>query len=804
MAPRKQLGHRTWSYLNPQYDSYTNPVTPHTEPYIVSGSNVLTSRRGYVERMPGSSVYEATATQLTLSATVESGIRTYIYRQISSGYTFIILGILSAVTAKVYKLLVGVDAAFVELLSVNSSFNFDFVTANDTLYMASGGNVWQYKGVGTTTYAWGINISNTASTTGPNNPSAATSNAAASTMPWVNPTNIFSSNNVYATQDLSLGVPPDYVDTLYATGFSFAIAETQTVVGILVEVELVTSGGAGATFNQVVLLKGGSGGSSNLAASTAVPTSEQYVSFGSSSNLWGATWTPAEINGSGFGVAIQLTPAGYAGTISIDHMRITVYTTGAAAPTTATSGTGITASIGWKYVYTYKNSTTGHISSPSPVSTSTGAVSNKTVTVTGARSTTTGIDKVRVYRSTDGGDGPYYFIYELANPGSGTWSQADTTADTSLDTSYGNQAPPVDNNDPPSAMNGLKNYASRIWGFLGNTLYYSGWEEINTGMEEESFPSGVTGNFWNAPQEITNLAVVPDKLLVFCRSKIFQVTGDNRNTFSFTPLFENMGCCVRYNKGVAEDGERVFWLNYDNRLWVTDGNSKELVSESVTDEFISIATTDFAICVHRYGEYNWLLVGDNNGGTTGANGARLYVLDLNTGKWMPPWTRSTTHAVSAELAAGQFTLLYGSYDGANASQNIIRQVDIPPRTRTYQDTSTPYTANAVFALTDIAPPGLVFESEYVGYERDDSGTPTAPVVRIKADEANSAVTWASESAGTQVNPTLRDAGSTLVEKWAYFKKKCRRILVRFEWTNENKNFKLISLDLTGRIIGGDD
>ena len=43
-----------------------------------------------------------------------------------------------------------------------------------------------------------------------------------------------------------------------------------------------------------------------------------------------------------------------------------------------------------------------------------------------------------------------------------------------------------------------------------------------------------------------------------------------------------------------------------------------------------------------------------------------------------------------------------------------------------------------------------------------------------------------------------------VEKWAYFKQNCRRILVRFEWTNENKNFKLISMDVNGRIIGGED
>ena len=804
MAPRKQLVHKQWSYLNPQYDSYTNPVTPHEQPYIVAGSNVLTSRRGVVERMPGSSVYETTATQLAPDGTGATQVKTYIYKKFN-GNTFIIVGVLSAVTAKVYKLLVGGDTAFVQLLSVNSAFNWDFVTANDTLYMASGGNVYQYQGSGTTTYLWGISATATSSTYGPSSPTSTTSSGSLSPV-WTNVNNVQASDSVYATTTFTGGTTGQVSSEIVATTFGFASAGTISEVTVEIKGKVTGPGTGYIVYIAYLYQNGAIIGISN---SAVVPSAEAYVTLGGVLSLWNVSLTPAEINAAGFGCYVycyspRVGQTWLDGVVSADHIRMTVKSTGSTAPTTSVAGTGITAGTGWKYVYAFKNSATGHISSPSPVSLTTGAVSNKTVTVTGARSTQTSVDKVRLYRTTDGGDEIYYFIYEFANPGAGNWTQADTTADLSLDTSYGNQAPPSLNNDPPSAMIGLKSFASRIWGFYGNTLYYSGWEEINTGMEEESFPSGVTGTFWTAPQEITNLAVLPDKLLIFCRGKVFQVTGDSRSTFSFLPLFENMGCSVLYNRGVIEDGERVFWLNNDNRLWVTNGDSKELVSESVTDDFINIDVSDFSMTVHRYGEYNWLVVADNNGSTTGAAGAFWYVLDLSTGKWMPPWSRSATHMVSAELSNGQFTLLYSSYDGATSTKNIIRQVDIPPRTRTYQDTSTPYTANAVFALTDIAPPGFVFEAEHVGYERDDSGSATAPVVRIKADEANSAVTWASQTAGTQVAPTLRTAGSTLVEKWAYFKQNCRRILVRFEWTNENKNFKLISLDLTGRIIGGDD
>lgn len=43
----------------------------------------------------------------------------------------------------------------------------------------------------------------------------------------------------------------------------------------------------------------------NLAASNAVGTTEAVTSFGGASNLLGTTWTPAEINASGFGVIFR-------------------------------------------------------------------------------------------------------------------------------------------------------------------------------------------------------------------------------------------------------------------------------------------------------------------------------------------------------------------------------------------------------------------------------------------------------------------------------------------------------------------
>lgn len=71
----------------------------------------------------------------------------------------------------------------------------------------------------------------------------------------------------------------------------------------------------------VTLLKPDLELSDNRATATLWPASDTYVSYGGPADLWGRTWTPEEINDSNFGVAIS---AQFAGTASVDHIRITV------------------------------------------------------------------------------------------------------------------------------------------------------------------------------------------------------------------------------------------------------------------------------------------------------------------------------------------------------------------------------------------------------------------------------------------------------------------------------------------------
>jgi hypothetical protein len=79
---------------------------------------------------------------------------------------------------------------------------------------------------------------------------------------------------------------------------------------------------------RVRIVKGGTIGSTDKASGSAWPGSDAYETYGSSSDLWGETWTDSDINDSGFGMAIAASGTCEA---RIDHIEITVHYTEAPA-----------------------------------------------------------------------------------------------------------------------------------------------------------------------------------------------------------------------------------------------------------------------------------------------------------------------------------------------------------------------------------------------------------------------------------------------------------------------------------------
>lgn len=173
---------------------------------------------------------------------------------------------------------------------------------------------------------------------------------------WIDRTNAQTSNNVYATLSLSDGsftpiaggsVPillsSQTVNYFVVTGLSSTVPAGATINGITVKIERYNAGAANDFPTTIVdsaiyLTKDGStviGNNKSTGATWQSSDNNTTVDFGSSSDLWGTTFTAAEVNASTFGVmispALSVNGQGENGSSAkIDQVIITVDYTGGA------------------------------------------------------------------------------------------------------------------------------------------------------------------------------------------------------------------------------------------------------------------------------------------------------------------------------------------------------------------------------------------------------------------------------------------------------------------------------------------
>ena len=162
---------------------------------------------------------------------------------------------------------------------------------------------------------------------------------------WTNPGNVSADDNSYMTANIgNTGTS----QALYATDFNFAsIPDDATIAGIEVAIGRYSSTTNPNLIrdNTVQLLKSGSAiGNNKAVTGTNWPNEsegEGEATYGGPGDLWGTTWSPAEIKASNFGLELIVDNSGFNSHIAyVDYIRITVYLAGppAGEPTTQASG----------------------------------------------------------------------------------------------------------------------------------------------------------------------------------------------------------------------------------------------------------------------------------------------------------------------------------------------------------------------------------------------------------------------------------------------------------------------------------
>lgn len=475
----------------------------------------------------------------------------------------------------------------------------------------------------------------------------------------------------------------------------------------------------------------------------------------------------------------------YDGT-TVTSWGVTTVTT---APTLSNSGAGnVPGFIGHTYVAAGGNAASGYISDITNPSSSTTA-SSRTWGVSGDRYTDTYIDQVHIYRTEDGGSVWRELSNSpISNPGAGSWSITDNDADTSLKTT---KAPLAGINAPPTPSNVGGIFANRIFTFKDDTLYWCSLEEAtNNIMMEEGFP---VNNKRRYGRQIIGVKVAGSYLLIFTVNGIFRLTGYSLSTFAWGSLPGGSKKGLRNAAALDSDGSIAVWLDVNNVINVSDGNSITYpdLSLAIRPDITSIDHSQAAINIHTVGKRNWVILCD--GGAS-----KLRIFDLDKRQWMIPWdmTVGCTTTYTAETSAGTWSLLLGSSSGSNVLPLYMDETG-----NIYQDAGVSFTAYAITNLNSIVPdvnPASKGIVRYIGTERSNDANFSNVRYLLDDDPAQGTFTSVFTSTVT-TNPTPpigRSFKTYLIEEWWHtgLQTASRRISMRFDWTSANSNFKLYSFD----------
>lgn len=110
------------------------------------------------------------------------------------------------------------------------------------------------------------------------------------------------------------------------SNFGFNIPLNATITGVQLDItQRVNSPGGGIHDSVLTLALNGIAMGNNKANASNWSDTPQNQSYGSSTDTWGNTLTPADVNNSAFGVLYEITNTSYDQAASVDYLTMTVY-----------------------------------------------------------------------------------------------------------------------------------------------------------------------------------------------------------------------------------------------------------------------------------------------------------------------------------------------------------------------------------------------------------------------------------------------------------------------------------------------
>lgn len=165
------------------------------------------------------------------------------------------------------------------------------------------------------------------------------------------------------------------------------------------------------------------------------------------------------------------------------------------------------------------------------------------VPLTGIYSSSQQVDSVWIFRTTQGQVAPF-FLASIPNVNVGTtWTFIEQNPDSNLNNFIAGPQAGV-NNPPPTGLTGLAYYLSRMWGIVGEFVYYSGAPQESIGVNVNNWNPN---NYFQFPSTVTKLWPSVTGMLFFTNQGIYLSSGTdgNGNPNQPVPLLQDIGLLSR-------------------------------------------------------------------------------------------------------------------------------------------------------------------------------------------------------------------------------------------------------------------
>jgi hypothetical protein len=144
---------------------------------------------------------------------------------------------------------------------------------------------------------------------------------------WSNLANLGAFDNVHARTSVGNGSVISETIELKTPTSVFDIPEDATITGIKVTIERHYTGTNTSVSGDIWVNKHGGGGGTKTDNNTWFQNADVLTyEYGGDGDLWGTTWTPADINGANFSVQYRANGSGFVnGTVKVDAISVTIY-----------------------------------------------------------------------------------------------------------------------------------------------------------------------------------------------------------------------------------------------------------------------------------------------------------------------------------------------------------------------------------------------------------------------------------------------------------------------------------------------